>query len=75
MAYQRKTADILVVQGNYGYGFDDECTELTWKEVRARLKEYRANGTGVYRVVKRREKIDAQTLKNCGIITSLKQPT
>lgn len=63
MAYQRKTEDVFVVQGNYGYGFDDECAELTWKEVRARLKEYRANGTGVYRVVKRREKIDAQTLK------------
>ena len=41
MAYKRKTKDDYVVQGNYGYGhgFEDECTEETRKEAKARLRE------------------------------------
>ena len=45
-----------VIQGNYGYGhgFEDECSEETYKEAKARLKEYRDNAPGSYRIVNRR---------------------
>jgi hypothetical protein len=60
MAYQRKTRDEFVVQGNYGYGhgFEDECSEDTRKEARQRLREYRENGPGVYRLVRRRVRME-----------------
>lgn len=38
------------VQGDYGQGFECECTETTRAEGLARLREYRANGPGVYRL-------------------------
>ena len=53
-AYIRKTRDEWEILGNYGYGWDVECTEATAREARERLREYRDNGTGVYRLVKRR---------------------
>lgn len=57
MPYKRKTKDVYHVQGNYGYGhgFETECTEYIWKDAKQRLKEYRENGPGVYRLIKRRE--------------------
>lgn len=69
MAYVRKTKDEYIVQGNYGYGhgFEDECAEETRKEAKERLKEYRENGNGSYRIVKRRVKIKAN--ENKGAIT------
>lgn len=39
----RKTKDFWVVQGNYGYGWEDLTAEDTFKEIRARVKEYREN--------------------------------
>ena len=33
-----------------------ECSEYTYKEAKQRLKEYRENGGGCYRLEKRREK-------------------
>lgn len=45
----------IVVQGNYGYGWDDERFEDNWKEARQRLREYRENGPGAYRLIQRRE--------------------
>lgn len=55
-----------VIQGNYGYGWDDEDYHETnsnylFKNKDARLyfqenlKAYRENGGGAYRVVKRKE--------------------
>lgn len=43
--YIRKTRDVYEIQVNYGYdyGFECVCTESTWKEGEARLKEYREN--------------------------------
>lgn len=38
------------VQGNYGQGFECECSESTRAEGVARLREYRENGPGVYRL-------------------------
>lgn len=60
MAYKRKTYDEWTIQGNYGYGWDDECSETTLREAKQRLKEYRENGGGTYRLVKRRIKIKEQ---------------
>ena len=55
--YKRKTYDKWIIQGNYGYGWDDENTELTYRDARRSIKEYRENGSGNYRLVKRRVKI------------------
>jgi hypothetical protein len=39
------------VQGNYGpHGWETECTESTRAEALQRLREYRANGPGAYRI-------------------------
>ena len=52
--YQRKTYDEWIVQGYYGFGWEDECVEFTRKEGLQRLKEYRANSQYASRLVKRR---------------------
>ena len=57
MAYKRKTADEYTVQGFYCNGWEDLTTEETRREAKERLKEYRENAPGVYRLVKRRVKI------------------
>ncbi len=46
------------IQGNYGYGWEEVTAEDTWKEARARLKEYRENQPGAYRVVRKKERIE-----------------
>lgn len=45
----------FVLQGDYGYGhgWEDLCAEDTRKEARQRLKEYRENEGGCYRIVRR----------------------
>ena len=45
-----------VLQGNYGYGdgWEDLCAEEFRTEINQRLKEYRENEGGTYRVVTRR---------------------
>lgn len=58
MAYIRKTVDRWDIMSNYGYGckWECECSEYTFKEAKQRLKEYRENGGGSYRLKKHREK-------------------
>lgn len=56
MAYERKTIDRWDIMTNYGYGWECECSEYTWKEAKQRLKEYRENIRGAVRVEKHREK-------------------
>lgn len=57
--YKRKTRDTWEIWTNYGYGWEHECTENTWKEAREQLKCYRENTPGsMVRAKKRREKID-----------------
>jgi hypothetical protein len=56
MAYIRKTVDRWDIMSNYGYGWECECSEYTFKEAKQRLKEYRENGGGCYYLKKRREK-------------------
>ena len=59
MVYQRKTKDVYNLVSNYGYGWEIELTEYTKKEALDRLKEYRANGSGQYRIEKKRIPINA----------------
>lgn len=56
--YIRKTYDEWTLQGNYGYGWEDLTSEDSSKEIRERLKEYRENEGGSYRIICRRVKID-----------------
>lgn len=63
MAYQRTTTDEYTLQGNYGYGdgWEDLTSEDSRKEIRERLKEYRENEGGNYRIIKRRVPITTTT--------------
>lgn len=51
-----KWATEHIVQGNYGFGFEDECTEDNRKDGVRRLREYRENGPGQYRLITRKAK-------------------
>ena len=52
-----------IIQGNYGYGWDDEDFHetdstffpLDYKTYKHNLKAYRENGGGSYKVINRRE--------------------
>lgn len=44
-----------VLQGNYGYGWEDLTASEKFKEVYQDLKDYRANECGLYRLIERRE--------------------
>ncbi len=60
---QRKTQDVWVVQGNYGYGhgWEDLTAEETYREARQRLREYNENEPqSPHRLKLRREKIVAK---------------
>lgn len=57
MAYTRKTKDIYNIVTNYGYGWEVECTEETYKEAKQRLKEYRENTTAQVKLEKKRERL------------------
>ena len=44
----------FVIQGNYGQGWEDENCEANQKDGKRSLKEYRDNGPGAYRLIRRR---------------------
>ena len=50
-----KKRTIFVLQGTYGHGWEDLTAEETRSEIRQRLKEYRENEGGNYRIITRRE--------------------
>lgn len=58
MAYQRKTRDRWDIMTNYGYGWDAECSEYTYKEAKQTAREYRENTTAAVRIEKHREKLE-----------------
>ena len=58
-----KTHVEFIIQGNYGYGWDDENTEETLTDAKRSLREYRENGPGSYRLIRRRVKNDATNPK------------
>ena len=53
---QNKYNYVKVIQGNYGYGWEDISTydKQEFPTVKKDLKEYRSSNTGVYRVIDRR---------------------
>lgn len=57
MSYQRKTKDVFELEGHYGHGWEFLTGEDTRAEIRQRLKEYRENEGGRYRIRKVRERI------------------
>jgi len=60
MAYKRKTRDYFVIQGDYGFGFEDVSAESTWKDTKATLKAYRENEPNMaFKVLRKRESIIA----------------
>jgi hypothetical protein len=54
MPYVRKTADEWHLEGHYGHGWELLTAEDSRREILARLKEYRDNEGGTYRVRCRR---------------------
>ena len=54
--YVRKTVDVYVVQGHYGFGWEDLTEEDSRSEGLARLREYRANEQYAHRLITRRVK-------------------
>lgn len=44
-----------VLQGDYGYGYEDLTASESYSEVKRDLKDYRENERGLYRIIKRRE--------------------
>ncbi len=54
MPYTRKTADEFRIMGYYPpHGWEEVTAEDTYKEARARLKEYRENERGTSFYIKR----------------------
>ncbi len=55
-----KTKKVYVLQGNYGYGWDDLLEEDTYREAKAQAKVYRENERNAsHRVITRRVPIEA----------------
>ena len=55
MKKQNKYTYLTVLQGNYGYGWEDLTASENYAEVKRNLKDYRFNEGGTYRIIKRRE--------------------
>lgn len=52
--YIRKTHDEWQLISNYGYGWEVELTEESKKEIYQRLKEYKENTNGIFKIKKMR---------------------
>lgn len=46
---------LIVLQGDYGYGWEDLTASESYAEVKSNLKDYKINEGGNYRIIKRRE--------------------
>lgn len=56
----RKYDYLYVLQGSYGFGWEDltatdKADPKAYREIRANLREYRENEGGSYRIISRRE--------------------
>lgn len=52
---QNKYIYLHVLQGNYGFGWEDLTASESFREVRQNKKEYIENEGGQYRIIQRRE--------------------
>lgn len=55
MKKQNKYTYLNVLQGHYGFGWEDLTASESYVEVKRDLKDYRSNEGGTYRIIKRRE--------------------
>lgn len=55
MAKINKYCYLIILQGNYGRGWEDLCAATNHKEIHEDAKAYRENEGGCYRVIRRRE--------------------
>jgi hypothetical protein len=55
MPLSNKFTYLHVLQGNYGYGWEDLTASESRAEVRRDLRDYRENEGGLYRIIERRE--------------------
>ena len=60
MAYVRKTYDEYEIVTNYGYGWEVEVTEPTYKEAKQTYREYLENARGLLgiKIIHRRRRIE-----------------
>lgn len=58
MAYIRKTRDIYVVEGDYGWGFEEVTWCDTFKEAKQDIKDYRDNEPYPFRIRKKRVRVN-----------------
>lgn len=56
--YKRKTDDEFNIEQQTVYGWEMVTCEITRKQARETIKEYRENQPGNYRIVKKRVKIE-----------------
>lgn len=63
MGYERKTKDVYILLSNYGYGWEEEIEEDTYKEIRQRIKEYRENTNGQFKIKRKRIPIEKELKK------------
>lgn len=54
MKKQNKYVYLNILQGNYGYGWDDLTSSESYREIKNNLSDYRKNEGGTYRIIKRR---------------------
>lgn len=59
MAYKRKTETVYNVQGFYYGEWETVTAETEFYKARERLKEYRENQPGAYRLWRTRERIES----------------
>jgi hypothetical protein len=52
---ENKYIYLYVLQGKYGFGFEDLTSSESYKEIRNDLIDYNLNEMGIYRIIKRRE--------------------
>ena len=55
MKKQNKYSYLVVLQGNYGYVWEDLTASEDYREIKQNLKDYRENEGGTYRIIHRRE--------------------
>ena len=56
MSYQRKTTDAYILLTNYGYGWEEELEETSYKEIKQRAMEYLTSTFAQIKILKRRVK-------------------
>ena len=57
MTYKRTTKDVWSIQVDYGWGFEEVCTEDVYADAVRTYNDYRRNVDRPVRMVKQREKL------------------